>query len=69
MTATCTECHELKRALVNATSEHKQLMDRTRARHASPPERRRIQRLVSEIYLARQDLLDHQAACQEAVGG
>lgn len=69
MTATCTECHDLKRHLVNATSEHRHLANRTRARHASPPERRRIQRLVSEIYLARQELIEHQKTCQEVASG
>jgi hypothetical protein len=64
---TCTECQDLKRHLIVATSEHRDLQMRIKSRHPSPPERRRLQRLKADAYLARQLYLIHRATCKEAV--
>jgi len=61
----CTECQELRRNLVTVTSEHNQLVERTKSRHPSPPERRRIHRLKTDAHIARELLQNHQAVCKE----
>jgi predicted nucleotidyltransferase len=61
----CAECNELRRNLIAVTSEQRQLVDRTRARHASAPERRRIHRLKTDAHIARELLQNHLAICEE----
>lgn len=62
---TCTECNELKRAYVSISSEAKSLAERTRSRHPSAPERRRLHRLKTDAYVAKQVMENHISACQE----
>lgn len=66
MTNTCTECQDLKRTLVIVAGEHRSMKERTRGRHISPPERRRLHRLLTEASLARHLLESHRAICKEA---
>lgn len=63
----CPECQELKRHVIQAVDEHRQLVQRTRGRRASPPERRRIVRLRTDAYIARQLYENHRAVCTEEV--
>jgi hypothetical protein len=65
MTNTCTECQELKRALVKVAGEHRGMKERTRGRHISPPERRRLHRLLTEASMARHQLEAHYEICKE----
>ena len=62
---TCPDCTELKRAVITVISEQRQLIERTKRRHPSPPERRRIHRLKADAYIAQQILQNHIAVCEE----
>lgn len=62
---TCTECQELKRKYVTLVTEVRSLSDRTKSRHASPPERRRLHRLKTDTHIAKQLLENHTALCKE----
>jgi len=64
-TTECAECNELKRSLIVITSDYRFLLDRTRSRNPSAPERRRLTRLKADGYIARQLLQNHQAICEE----
>lgn len=61
----CTECAELKRNLVRIGGEHRGLAERTRGRHVSAPERRRLTQLRTQAAMARHELVTHQQTCEE----
>lgn len=62
----CTECNELKRHYISVSSEVRSLTERTRSRHPSPPERRRLHRLRTDAYIAKELMENHLAGCEGA---
>jgi len=61
----CTECRELRRQVVSAKVDYEQLIGRTRGRHPSRAERRRLVQLRTMSDHALHELVHHQNTHKE----
>lgn len=63
MSRDCAECQALARSLIQVESERNFLSRRIRSRQPSRAERRRLVRLKTDTYMARELYQNHLATC------